>query len=260
MKFVWNEALRQTEGMTKAWSRPQVQSAGIASVQTDTRAVSLNVLAATGFRKSYDFHDSETPQEEDSYRSALQTVLDNAIPLMLIPYKLLMAPIVPKSWGKIGRAGDSFKRYMTQMLDEETSAQKQGKQGSGGIMTSLVRALNAFEQDSKTEDSSLAKGLSVQELFGNLFVINFAGHDTTANTLAFAFLLLASEPTVQDWVAEEIQQVTQGMKSEDWTYEVLFPKLLRCRAILVSIPLLSLTQQSLTLAASTKPSASTHPS
>lgn len=122
MGFVWNESLRQAKAMPHAWSRPDVATAGIASVPTDTRSLSLNILAAIGFRKSYEFRDSQTAKEETSYRAALQTVLDNAIPLMLIPYRVLMSPLVPKSWGRIGRAGDSFKRYMVQMLDEETTS------------------------------------------------------------------------------------------------------------------------------------------
>ncbi|KAB8230943.1 uncharacterized protein BDW43DRAFT_313513 [Aspergillus alliaceus] len=36
------------------------------------------------------------------------------------------------------------------------------------------------------------KGLSEEEIIGNIWTINFAGHDTTANTLAFVLLLLAT--------------------------------------------------------------------
>jgi cytochrome P450 len=72
----------------------------------------------------------------------------------------------------------------------------------------------------------------VDEIFGNIFVINFAGHDTTANTLAFT--LLASNQEDQDWVREEVRRVTKGMDVTDWDYEKLFPQLMRCHAVLVS--------------------------
>jgi cytochrome P450 len=78
------------------------------------------------------------------------------------------------------------------------------------------------------------RGLSVDEIFGNIFVINFAGHDTTANTLAFTMILLAANPEVQDWVREEVRRVTKAMDVADWDYERLFPQLTRCRAVLVS--------------------------
>ena len=124
-------------------------------------------------------------------------------------------------------------------------------------MSSLVRALDAYQQEASTKPSSnpassLKKGLSVEEIFGNIFVINFAGHDTTANTLAFSMLLLASEPSVQQWVAEEIQQVTRGLTPEEWTYERLFEKLQRCRAILVGFFHLFFVARPLTLLDSTR--------
>lgn len=95
-------------------------------------------------------------------------------------------------------------------------------------MTSFVRASNTRENK-----SSQPQGLSVKEVFGNIFVINFAGHDTTANTLAFAMYLLATFPKVQDWLAEEIRAVAPD-DVDEWDYAMLYPKLLRCRAVLVS--------------------------
>jgi len=80
---------------------------------------------------------------------------------------------------------------------------------------------------------STLKGLTVDEIFGNIFVINFAGHDTTANTLAFSMLLLAAHPDVQDWVAEELQELTPA--NEKWEYSFLFPKLNWCKAVLVKL-------------------------
>ena len=107
-----------------------------------------------------------------------------------------------------------------------------GEKGSGSLMTSLVRALDTHQkEDTKTTGT---RGLSVDEIFGNIFVINFAGNDTTANTLAFTLILLAANQEVQHWVREEVRRVTKGMDVAHWDYEKLFPQLMRCRAILVS--------------------------
>jgi len=98
-------------------------------------------------------------------------------------------------------------------------------------MTSLVKA--SRKHGAKSEESRQPQGLSVEEIFGNIFVIDFAGHDTTANTLAFAMFLLATEPIVQEWVAGG--GVNQAITAEDdWEYDRLFGKLVRCRAVLVS--------------------------
>lgn len=201
MKFVWDESVRQAKGMVDSWA--SASAAGIQSYQKDTRTLSLNVLAAVGFRKSYDFRGSAEPAVDEigSYRDSLQTVLDNIILLMLVPFRVLC--MMPGNWARIGNAGISFKRHMVNMLAEETVALKNGESDSGRIMSSFVRAADIHHLDSGTgsDHRPAKKGLSVDEIFGNLFVINFAGHDTTANTLAFGMLLLAAHPDVQDWLA-----------------------------------------------------------
>ncbi|KAI0897018.1 cytochrome P450 [Annulohypoxylon nitens] len=101
-------------------------------------------------------------------------------------------------------------------------------------MSSFVRAADLHHVDSSATTPDLRgtkKGLSADEIFSNLFVINFAGHDTTANTLAFAMLLLASRPDVQAWLAAEIAFVTGDRPLEACDYKELFPQLKRCRAV-----------------------------
>jgi cytochrome P450 len=53
--------------------------------------------------------------------------------------------------------------------------------------------------------------LLVDEIFGNIFVINFAGHDTTAHTLGFTMFLLVVDVKVQDWVRDEVRRVKKEM-------------------------------------------------
>ncbi|KAI0513196.1 cytochrome P450 [Xylaria bambusicola] len=235
MKSVWDESLRQAKGMLRSWVTASTD--GIASYQKDTRALSLNVLAATGFGKSYDFRGSTEPQidDEGGYRDALQTVLDNIILLMLVPFNVLCK--MPKSWARIGNAGISFQKHMVKLLEEETKALAQGQPGSGAIMPSFVRAADIHRHESTAGSpyKVTKKGLSVDEIFGNLFVINFAGHDTTANTLAFGMLLLGAHPEVQAWLAEEISIVTGDSLVESWDYKELYPKLKRCRAVFYEV-------------------------
>ena len=129
------------------------------------------------------------------------------------------------------------------MLDEETSLMKRGEKGTGSLMTSLVRALGTNHNEeaaAKTKDDQKSKGLTVDEIFGNIFVINFAGHDATANTLAFSMLLLAAYPEVQDWVGEEVNAITANDQSETWDYTQVFLELKRCRVVLVCTALLKM--------------------
>ncbi|KAI0024460.1 putative cytochrome P450 [Xylariomycetidae sp. FL0641] len=233
MSFVWDESLRQAKGMLRWWTQASSSpSGGIPSYPKDTRTLSLNVLAAAGFRKSYEFRGSAEPDvgndDAANYRDALQTVLDNIILLMLLPFRALC--LVPGRWARIGRAGLAFQRHMERTLGEETRARAEGKPGSGGIVASFVRAA-----DLHGAAGASRKRLSVEEVYGNLFVINFAGHDTTANTLAFGMLLLASRPGVQAWLAEEIAGAAHGRPVEACEYKQLFPRLKRCRAVLYEV-------------------------
>ncbi|KAE8382379.1 cytochrome P450 [Aspergillus bertholletiae] len=233
MSFVWDESVEQTRQMLETWASPDRDQ--ISSVAKDTRTLSLNVLAAIGFRKSYPFQsacDNRRQNQSDSasYRDALQTVLDNAILLMIMPRRLLSLSFAPESWRRLAVAARDFKQHMARMLDEEVQALTEGKSGSGGLMTSFVRAMNLKQDSTKGKPSDApAKGLTTDEIFGNIFVINFAGHDTTANTLSFGFLLLAAYPEVQDWVAEELL----GLADTKGQYADLFPKLHRCRAVML---------------------------
>lgn len=239
MKFVWEESLRQVKSLLVYWdaSKPIVPS-----VQQDFQTIAINVLAATAFKKSYDFRGSaeEVQDDGDSYRSTLATVLENAILIMLIPYQYLKGPFVPKKLVRVGDAARAFKGHMINMLDEETKALRENRAGSGGMMSSFVRALDVHAREmaespelKKSKDGK--RGLSIDEIFGNVFILNFAGYDTTADIITFASYHLAINPEVQDWLAEEIAAVTGSSEApiETWDYHTFFSQLKRCRAILL---------------------------
>lgn len=76
--------------------------------------------------------------------------------------------------------------------------------------------------------------LSDSEISGNLFIYTLGGHDTTANTLAYAVLLLVIHPEWQEWLREELQSIL-GTDNEvtDWDYEKCFSRSNRCLAVMV---------------------------
>ncbi|KAJ5710653.1 hypothetical protein N7488_004809 [Penicillium malachiteum] len=138
---------------------------------------------------------AENKHDARSYHDALHVVLDDCILLMNAPRKMMTLPFAPKSWHELAKAANNFKQHMVYMLDGEIEALNSGSAGSSGLMTSE----KASTLSSECGSNAPSKGLSVDKIFGNIFVINFAGHNTTANTLSFAMLLLAANPDVQDW-------------------------------------------------------------
>ena len=245
--IVWNESIRQADGVLQWWTSEEPHA--INTTARDVRAVSLNILAFAGFRKQYPFDgkiENVSTQDAPSFRQTLCFVLDNSLLTMLIPAKLLRFPLLPSSWKQIGKAIDSLRNHMLIRYNEEKSQSTKESGQTENLMSVMVRASEeatyaADTEIKKSPSDPLAPkrlGLTMNEIFGNIFVYYFAGHDTTAAVFAYTMYLLAAYPDVQDWVTEELQQILPSTDDSPWLYEELFPRLKRCLALLVSTVLL----------------------
>ncbi len=231
-EVVWSESLSLARDMLAYWARqPSVTSSA-----DDLRTLSLHVLSGAGFGKFYKF-EGHTERSDTSvsasYKSSLQTIMENCVLIMALgPSVLAKArPWLPGSW-KLAKLADTcaaFQRYMTDQYEEEKRATlAQEKPGAAKtLMSSLVRASQA---EARTGGSS---GLSESEIYGNMFMLNFAGHDTTAHTFTFATYFIATNPDVQDWLSEEIRAVLESDDQADWKYAASFPRLKRCLAVML---------------------------
>lgn len=150
---------------------------------------------------------------------------------MLLPPRLLWLPFLPKKLARVGKAIAAFRKYMAGVLDEERNLISQRKPGAGNLMSNLVRASEEALQPQSRQGPA---GLTSDEIFGNMFIFNSAGHETTAHTLSYGILLLAAHPEWQQWIAEEVRHVLKDAPSEKWSYADLYPRLKRCRAVMVS--------------------------
>lgn len=208
----------------------------VPSLEGDLRALTFNVIAATAFPEpSVGKIAGESSDDEvttESYQETLHIVLENAILLMLIPYRFLTGALLPRGIARVGHAAAAYKSILTKVVVDEATVLNRKTSRPGGLITPLVRALS---QESGDEDSNKAKrsGLSADEILGNIFTIHFAGHDTVLITLTFALTLLATHSDVQEWLHEEIVQITRGDKVSKMTYHDKFSKLSRCHAVLL---------------------------
>jgi cytochrome P450 len=97
--------------------------------------------------------------------------------------------------------------------------------------TSLLEAMvNANEAEKQELQKSTAHPsyLTDSELYGNLFVFNLAGYETTASTMTFAFSFLAANPEIENWIIEEVDAYYTTSNYCDYT--TTYPKLVRCLA------------------------------
>lgn len=225
-----------------AWWKRQ-GSTGVRSTAGNISTLTLHVLSSAGFGKSYPFQGSTEAAKEASplnHRDALSMILENTMIILVFGPKFLARLSRPKKLARLGQATVTFKKYMTDILEEEKSLMAQGKSGKGNLMTSLIRASDEMVKVTQAgknikDGTNMHCGLTENEIYGNMFVFSFAGHDTTAHTLSFTIHLLAAHPEVQDWMREELQYYLTNDDPSSWSYDEIFPKLKRCLAVLVSI-------------------------
>ncbi|PVH92684.1 cytochrome P450 monooxygenase-like protein [Periconia macrospinosa] len=231
--LVWAESLRQSKQMLEYWK--QAGESGTKTTASDTRTIALDVLLYAGFGKAFDFEGIRKKPSEGpiSYRDALSLILENAVLILALGPKVLQRLSFIPGLGRLAEATVQFKKYMTDLFEE---GQEKSNLQESNLLTSLVRAAVKEKQ------------LSRDEVLGNMFVYNFAGHDTTAHTLAYTFLLLSANPDVQDWISEEINHVLNGRDPRSCGYDE-FPRFKRTLSVLYETvrlfdPLLSLIKTS----------------
>ncbi|KAI1113688.1 cytochrome P450 [Nemania sp. NC0429] len=234
-EVVWAESLDLAADMLKFWSSKDA----VSSTADDVRTLSLHVLSKAGFGKSFKFQsqdDHATANPALDYKESLKMVLDNCILIMALGTKFLSRPWLPRKLRKVHQACVAFQRHMTSVYEGEKRAHEQGLSTDRNLLSSLIRASN--EEASKFPNGSTGTpsgggGLTESEIYGNMFVFNFAGHDTTAHTLMFAIAFLAAKPHVQDWLSEELHTVFADRAPGRWDYQRDLPKLVRCHAVLM---------------------------
>lgn len=209
---------------------------GITATSEDVRTLALDVLAFAGFQKSYPWQSQQTMRERtaSTYRDSLAIILQNVLIILVLPARFFSMPFVPKRWQQVGWALRAFKKYMLDQIDDEKRSISDGEAGSKTLVSNLVRAVENQQSTVAGPGSQALKPLSVDEILGNIFVFNFAGHDTTAITFTTAIYSLVAYPEVQDWISDEINFYLPDDDSSTWQYEKTFPKLQRCLAVLVS--------------------------
>lgn len=214
---------------------------GVPSTADDSRTLALHVLAFAAFQKSYHFKswvNENSPDRPTTYRDSLAIILKNVLIILVLPVKAFEIPFLPAKWARVGWAVTEFRRYMLAQLTEEKQLVAEGKQGSGNLISNLLRASDESTQPGQNSRQAEAarglKPLTQDEILGNVFVFNFAGHDTTAISLGYSMLLMVAHPGVQDWVAEELNHYLPSDDRQSWKYDDVFPKLKRTLAVLVS--------------------------
>jgi len=236
-RAVWYASLRQAEAWSKVIASRQGEDVITLAKATElTHVVALHVLSAGGFGRECDFEKGTTQPEEGhsmSYGQSLSVIMQNIL-MTAILFSALKLPriILPAALKKLSIAVDEFGKYMKERVEDVKQGALSDLTVKGNLMSALVEA-NESEKQEAAKGTSTGSFLTDEEMYGNLFMYNVAGYETTANALAFALPLLAGYPKVQEWVFEEVSEVFET-GGDEVTYEDGFPKLVRTLAIMVS--------------------------
>jgi len=134
---------------------------------------------------------------------------------------LILADFSPfKRHRKARQSFLELQKYMKELQDrkqEEVHHEKAPKEQS--ILDLLVRASGDTQDGTETSLSPLA-------VLGNVFIFMFAGHEASANTLHFVFLLLACNPNVQRSLQDDIERILGPRSIGELSYDADFDSLM----------------------------------
>jgi len=161
----------------------------------------LGIISRCGFGLSFPWAGvaNESDNNELSFEEALNIVSEKSTVRLATPEWMYRLPIpqlheVEKAFHSVS----SFMRSFITAKKAELSSQTEDLRRSGQDL--LTRLIAANEAEGKN-------GLTNQELFGNVFTFMFAGHETTAHTLAATLALLSIHQEEQDRAVENIRKV-----------------------------------------------------
>jgi cytochrome P450 len=156
--------------------------------------IALTVISGVAFGKKLPWKESQEFTESPSFKVIVSKMVNSWLVYAALPKSLYLLPI--RQLREIKSNMDNFERYLNELIN----VYKQNPvENENNILNSLITSI-----DDKSSDHTL----TLREAIGDMFIFMFAGHETTAGTLSFAFTLLALHQDIQDRLYDEIVEVT----------------------------------------------------
>ncbi|KAH8662818.1 cytochrome P450 [Tricladium varicosporioides] len=237
-KTVFSESTHQTQGLLDE-VLGHTDAGETNRIFDMMKKITINVLSGAGMGTSVEWNDnaSEKPSPgfKMTYIEAVKHVIEGVAGPIILPHWFLSnyPSFLPgyQTLKALGYAVVEFPIHTRNLLDQERqrTIAAHGETRSN-IMSQLLHASEQGDGELKG-----IKALSEEEMLGNLFIFTAAGFDTTANTLAYALVLLARYPKWQEWIFEEIDDIIPDDSSADLDYTAIFPKATRVQACMFEV-------------------------
>ena len=174
-------------------------------VTAEMGALTLAIVGDTLFSTNV---ESDTTEVREALHDAVQSFAYAVLPFIEVVEKLPL-PI----FTRVRKARERLDRIILRVI-----ADKRASAATGGDLVSMLLAARDPENPSEP-------GMSDQQIRDEAMTIFLAGHETTANAMAWTFHLLADAPEVERKLHDEIDRFPGTLSAED------VPKLGYTRAV-----------------------------
>ncbi|KAL0568976.1 hypothetical protein V5O48_012994 [Marasmius crinis-equi] len=201
-QLVWDASLKTYRDMVSAEGWIGQKSVDIPRLQTSTMKFALIVLGICAF--GFDFNWTAPPtaaEGEISVQEAMRIVIDSYTFLAFAPEWVKRLPF------KSFRTKLHAQRQLGRFIEDQVRLRKEEIRGyASGESHSRKDVFSMLVQANESDENAKNK-LTDREMIGNVFILLFAGHETTANTLAATLGFLSVYPDAQDEVLQQIIDV-----------------------------------------------------
>lgn len=263
-KMVWDVSVEQALDLLSHWNLTSTnQTTSINTMGHDFMSIALHVISAIGFGIPMFFSTDKTaslprppftnrtPEKGYSYTfaEALHFISFN-ITIHAAMMGGMLPAWIPKSllavYKKHKAVHHDFSRYLQSMIKGAQESLTMSSTASSSSRTSETRdymthnLLNVMVANSVNQaagGNGKNKPLTPEELSGDVFVFMLAGHETTAQALNYAFLAMALEDDLQDWIAGKMNEETKDLPKDprEWSYEETYEKLNAAKYLMVCV-------------------------
>lgn len=243
-KMVFEESLRQAEGMVNLWATQGESTRAdlrVENAHDGAAMLSLHVISAAGFGvpqswpneneegkgipgfSTHRFVGGHTMGLKEALVGLLRNILWFAA---LSPTFLKLSPF--KVHQKTYTYFHECKTYFEELLalKKKQIYLGESEKGTMDLMGPMIKASTEAPLDFKIPGSSPSSSLTKEEIIGNSFIFLFAGHETSANSIHFSMIYLAAYPHTQRAMQADIDSIIPDDKPiSEWSYYADMPRL-----------------------------------